>query len=92
MVAKVSLDEKLTEVGNSGKDVGDVEVRRGEFRRIKLAGFMELGKGGMDQIEMVWRIRMLGSKVFPAETVTKEVTSALVRVSTFYSYFSILKK
>ena len=53
-----------------GEDVRDIEfdrVGRGEFRRAGLTEFMELGKAGMGGIGTVWRIGVLGPKVFPAE-------------------------
>ena len=48
-------------------------VGRGELRRVRLVGFMELGKVGMDGIGMVWRIGVLGPKVFPAEEATSTI-------------------
>ena len=43
----------------SGQDVGDVKfegVGGGELRRVSLAGFMELGKAGMDRAGIVCRV------------------------------------
>ena len=54
--------------------MGDVEfegVGGGELRRVSQAWFMKLGKAGMDKFGMVCKIVMLGSEVFPAETVAK---------------------
>ena len=50
---------------DSGEDVGEIKFEvmgRGELRMVRLAGFMELGKVGMDRIRMVWRIGSVGPR------------------------------
>ena len=44
---------------------------REEHRRIRLAGFKELCKSGVDGIRMVRRIGILGPKVFLVEAADK---------------------
>ena len=55
--------------------MGDVEfkgVGGGEFGRVSLAGFTELGEARMDRVGVVCRIGMLELKGFPAEAAGKE--------------------
>ena len=52
----------------------DIELKgvgRGKFRRVGLSGFMELCKAGMNGIEMVGRIGVMGPKVFPVGVAGK---------------------
>ena len=59
---------------DSGEDAEDTEfdgLGRGELSWIKLVGFMALGKTGMEKIGKVWRIGMLGPKVFPVEAASR---------------------
>ena len=54
--------------------MGDVEFKEvvvGELRRIGQAGFTELGEARMNRVGVVWRIEVLGPKVFSAEPVGK---------------------
>ena len=54
--------------------MGDVElkgVRGREHRQFSQTGFMELGKAGVDRIEMAWRIGVLRLKVLPVEAAGK---------------------
>ena len=49
--------------------MGDIEfkgVGRGVLRRVRLAGFTELGKTGMDEIELVRRIGCWDHQISPA--------------------------
>ena len=49
---------------------------RWELRRVRSVRFTELGKAGMDGIEIMWRIGVLEPKVFPAKAARKKATSA----------------
>ena len=53
------------------RDVEFEGVGGGELRWVSLAGFMELGKAGMNRVGVVCRIKVLGPKVFPVEAADK---------------------
>ena len=59
---------------------------RGKLRKVRLAGLTELGKARMDGIGMMWRTRVLGRKVFPAEAVGKENIIIFILLLNIYNF------